>query len=422
MVQLGSVVKTFYTTEFFPQISTDTASTKVNTFNYIVKSVTIDKLIESINRIALAKDLASNSDYSNTLATLMTEIKLHCKNDNLYNDLPDTRLHPYLHELLCAYVILKRIIDDDYLNPSGKFFTDSIKSVIRSYIKSHGEYNINETSRAGLALYSIAASNLNGLRDIFAQTYIESRPVNDPKPPVSFKIAFDSYINYYLNTQWTPYIKLYKSVIDDSVMIPFKSAIITTLTDPSYDDFDLYDMGNFAKTYLNDYVTSNTTLEQIHTETDIERADVFISSIGNIIRDTIRDRLYTIPTTNSDTSNRYLNFINSLVIDDLCEITLDTIEQEKEKEKEKTEGSGGGRVKRVKPATNKKGAKPAKPKNATTAKKTWERTDRKVTVKGGRGKPCSKKTVYRCSKTGELRVRKMVARPDGTKRATYVKF
>jgi hypothetical protein len=33
-----------------------------------------------------------------------------------------------------------------------------------------------------------------------------------------------------------------------------------------------------------------------------------------------------------------------------------------------------------------------------------------------------KKTVYRNATTGELRVRKMVSKPDGRLRATYVKF
>ena len=52
----------------------------------------------------------------------------------------------------------------------------------------------------------------------------------------------------------------------------------------------------------------------------------------------------------------------------------------------------------------------------------WVKTGRKAMVKGGRGKPPTSKTVYRNSMTGESRVRKMVARPDGTKRATYVSF
>jgi hypothetical protein len=55
-------------------------------------------------------------------------------------------------------------------------------------------------------------------------------------------------------------------------------------------------------------------------------------------------------------------------------------------------------------------------------KPKWIKTDRKVTVKGGRGKPAAKKTVYRNAANGELRVCKMVARSDGSKRASYVKF
>jgi hypothetical protein len=47
----------------------------------------------------------------------------------------------------------------------------------------------------------------------------------------------------------------------------------------------------------------------------------------------------------------------------------------------------------------------------------WISTKRTAIVKGTK-----KKTVYRNSKTGELRVRKMVVRPDGTKRASYVKL
>jgi hypothetical protein len=46
----------------------------------------------------------------------------------------------------------------------------------------------------------------------------------------------------------------------------------------------------------------------------------------------------------------------------------------------------------------------------------WTRTSRKVDVKH------VTKTVYRNSKTGELRVRKLVARPDGSRRVSYVKF
>ena len=71
------------------------------------------------------------------------------------------------------------------------------------------------------------------------------------------------------------------------------------------------------------------------------------------------------------------------------------------------------------------GGKPRRPstapKKATTTPK-WIKTARKATVSGGRGKPPVKKTVYRNSKTGEQRVRKMATRPDGSKRVAYVKF
>ena len=46
----------------------------------------------------------------------------------------------------------------------------------------------------------------------------------------------------------------------------------------------------------------------------------------------------------------------------------------------------------------------------------WINTKRTTTVKS------VKKTMYRSATTGELRVRKMVSRPDGRLRATYVKF
>jgi len=53
----------------------------------------------------------------------------------------------------------------------------------------------------------------------------------------------------------------------------------------------------------------------------------------------------------------------------------------------------------------------------------WQRTTRKVHVTEGRGKKAKtvEKTVYKNSKTGELRVRKMVTR-NGERKATYVKF
>jgi hypothetical protein len=57
---------------------------------------------------------------------------------------------------------------------------------------------------------------------------------------------------------------------------------------------------------------------------------------------------------------------------------------------------------------------------ATTSK--WVSTGDKASVKDGRGKPASLKTVYRNTASGELRVRKMVARPGGNKRVSYVKF
>ena len=60
--------------------------------------------------------------------------------------------------------------------------------------------------------------------------------------------------------------------------------------------------------------------------------------------------------------------------------------------------------------------------SAKTNNARWLPTQRKVSVKGARGKPAASKTVYRNSATGELRVRKMVARSNGSKRASYVKF
>jgi hypothetical protein len=54
--------------------------------------------------------------------------------------------------------------------------------------------------------------------------------------------------------------------------------------------------------------------------------------------------------------------------------------------------------------------------NGGRKKQTWISTKRTTTVKS------VKKTVYRNTTTGELRVRKMVSKPDGRLRATYVKF
>jgi hypothetical protein len=52
----------------------------------------------------------------------------------------------------------------------------------------------------------------------------------------------------------------------------------------------------------------------------------------------------------------------------------------------------------------------------------WVSTGRNVTIKATRTKPSSTKRVFRNSATGELRVRKMAVRPDGSRRATYVRF
>jgi hypothetical protein len=84
-----------------------------------------------------------------------------------------------------------------------------------------------------------------------------------------------------------------------------------------------------------------------------------------------------------------------------------------------SQGASGGKQTR-----SRKSTKPTKPTNGKAAVRAkWVRTARKVTVKGARGKPAAQKTVYRNSATGELRVRKLVARPpDGIRRASYVKF
>lgn len=56
-------------------------------------------------------------------------------------------------------------------------------------------------------------------------------------------------------------------------------------------------------------------------------------------------------------------------------------------------------------------------------KHTWVSTSRKVKVRQGRGKDAKtvEKTVYKNSKTSELRVRKMVTR-NGERKVSYVKF
>jgi hypothetical protein len=62
-------------------------------------------------------------------------------------------------------------------------------------------------------------------------------------------------------------------------------------------------------------------------------------------------------------------------------------------------------------------------KSSSAAKSAakWVRTARKVSVKNGTGKPVTLKTVYRNSKTGDLRVRK-ITRQGGTHRVSYIKF
>ena len=87
---------------------------------------------------------------------------------------------------------------------------------------------------------------------------------------------------------------------------------------------------------------------------------------------------------------------------------------------QKTGNTGGGK---------RKGCKNNKPKTHTNISKKakqasskWVSTGRKATVVTKR-KPLStaQRTLYRNNSTGELRVRKMAARPDGTRKVTYVK-
>jgi hypothetical protein len=79
-------------------------------------------------------------------------------------------------------------------------------------------------------------------------------------------------------------------------------------------------------------------------------------------------------------------------------------------------GMEGGGHRKKKAASKKK-----KPAAKKTTAATWKRTARKVTIKKARG-PDVTKTVYRNSATGELRVRKLVSRSDGSKRVSYVSF
>jgi hypothetical protein len=75
----------------------------------------------------------------------------------------------------------------------------------------------------------------------------------------------------------------------------------------------------------------------------------------------------------------------------------------------------GGKVVKSKVGKNTTAKKAKKP-----ASSKWVSTGRKATVVTNR-KP-TQRTVYRNSSTGELRVRKMVVRPDGTRKVTYVKM
>ena len=60
-----------------------------------------------------------------------------------------------------------------------------------------------------------------------------------------------------------------------------------------------------------------------------------------------------------------------------------------------------------------------KKKKRTISKAKWLATGRKVTI-AKRGKPPCKKTLYKNSVTGELRVRKCRTAKDGTRKYVYV--
>ena len=84
-------------------------------------------------------------------------------------------------------------------------------------------------------------------------------------------------------------------------------------------------------------------------------------------------------------------------------------------------GMEGGGHRKKKASSAKKKKTTAGKKKASSSVATWKRTARKVTIKKARG-PDVTKTVYRNSATGELRVRKLVSRSDGSKRVSYVSF
>ena len=356
----------------------------------------------------------------------------------------------YIRELVCSYIIVKQAIYR-FLHPTNNATATAtyeafVAELIQLYAKSEVD-NINYTKHLG-QLYKMCVAKLDdkSKSNTFIYAYTVKRPVNYCTPTnydnyntnnSLLRKVFDSYIDSYMKTQWEQARTCYESVVD-AADVSVKT--LTTQLKPTIDaiyssefEFERSEIVEFIKKNLRYYIGSrigepnteyfNGTVYDGFADAEPETGTITSTckSVYGILQELCKNY--------AACSEQYDILIKGLVMDKLCEFAvsaIDTIEQElieKElKPNEQAEGSGGGRVKRVKPATNKKGAKPAKPKNATTAKKTWERTDRKVTVKGGRGKPCSKKTVYRCSKTGELRVRKMVARPDGTKRATYVKF
>jgi hypothetical protein len=80
-------------------------------------------------------------------------------------------------------------------------------------------------------------------------------------------------------------------------------------------------------------------------------------------------------------------------------------------------GGGIKATKAVKKAAANKTTKKTTKKAATCK---WMLTSRTVTTTIQ--KQQKTRAVYRNTATGELRVRKMVTRPDGTKRASYIKF
>ena len=229
-----------------------------------------------------------------------------------------------------------------------------------------------------------------------------------------------------METQNTPFLEIVESVLDNidpNLMMPILSESSDIFYARPHTEYIKYTITSAAKQPTGMVCSSNgTTMHKMLSTLDCVKliqimenpSPMLVLDVTNIIKDAISDTNVEVEVHSKGTV-RYGREGCALFVKHKTNTDMVYMHPRmKAALKKWVDAQRGGKPRKL--SKRGRASKPA----ATKAK--WVRTARKATVKGGRGKPATQKTVYRNSTTGELRVRKLVARPDGTRRVSYIKF